>query len=423
MIYKKYDNNSFNLYTINSNKFKTCKLLIMFYKNINKEDITKEIVLQELLSYSTNKYKTKKELLIKLKDLYDLDFNSYTSRIGNIRTINFSYTFLDPLYADKNYLKEVLKIPFEILFKPNINHQEFDNNILNIIKDKIKYNIDNKKEDILSYSIDEALKKTDKDNIVSYDYLGNIKALNKINSSNIYDFYKYMLDNYYCDIYLVGNLDMDKINIIISELFDNYTIKTDKLTIDTKFKNQNYITKTNIKDNYSQSILINTYSLNNLSDKDKYYNLYVFNYLFGGSSLTNKLSTNLRKDNSLCYTVSSKYDLLSNYLIVHSKINKNNKKIALRLINKSLKEIQRGKFSDEELNNAINYLENAITNSLNNQECLINNYIYHNLINAPLLNDRKEFLDKITKQDIINLSKRIKLLSTYFMEGIKNERN
>ena len=73
--------------------------------------------------------------------------------------------------------------------------------------------------------------------------------------------------------------------------------------------------------------------------------------------------------------------------------------------------------------NAIIYLENAITNSLNNQEYLINNYIYHNLINAPLLNDRKEFLDKITKQDIINLSKRIKLLSTYFMEGIKNERN
>ena len=114
MIYKKYNNNSFNLYTIKTDKFKTCEMLITFYNNIDKDNITKEIVLQELLSYSTKKYKNKKDLSTKLKDLYDINFYSYTSKVGNIRTINYSFSFLDPMYTDKNYLKEVLKIPFEI---------------------------------------------------------------------------------------------------------------------------------------------------------------------------------------------------------------------------------------------------------------------------------------------------------------------
>ena len=420
MIYKKYDNNSFNLYTIKTDRFKTCELLITFYNNIQKDNITKEIVLQELLSYSTKKY-NKKELINKLKDLYDINFISYTSRIGNLRTINFKYTFLDPVYTDKKYLNEVLKLSFDIIFNPNIKHQEFDNNTLKIIKNKIKYNIDNIKEDILSYSIKDAIKNTT-NNILSYDYIGNIKDLNNIDNSNIYDFYKYMLNNYNCDIYLIGNLDMDKLNITISNLFDNNIIKNNELIINTKLTS-NVINKINIKDNYSQSILVNIYSLNNLSYVDKYYNLNIFNYLFGGSSLSNKLSQHLRELSSICYSINSYYDITSNYLVVSTQISKDNKNKAIKLINKSLKEIQKGIFSDDDFNNAIKYLDSAINNSLNNQDSLLNNYIYHKLLDAPLLINRKEYLSNITKQDIIDVSKKIKLLTIYFMEGIQDERN
>ena len=422
MIYKKYNNNSYNLYTVKTDKFKTCEMHIIIYNNIDKDNITKEIVLQELLSYSTKKYKTKNELLTKLKDLYDINFNSYTSRVGNIRTINFNYSFLDPIYTDKNYLKEVIKIPFEMIFNPNINNKEFDNNTLNIIKNKIKYNIDNQKENILKYLIKECLKTSDKDGILSYDYIGNIKDLNKINNSNIYDFYEYLLDNYYIDIYLIGNLDMDKINIMINELFNNYIIKTNELNIYTKLNN-NLTSEITIKDDYSQSILIMLYSLNNLNDKERFYTLNIFNNLLGGSSLSNKLSQHLRETNSMCYNINSYYDLCSNYLIIHTQIDKKNKSKAIRLINKALKEIQKGKFSDEEFNNLLMLYDNAINNSLDDPSIILNNYFYHNLINAPFLIDRKDNIDTITKQDIINLSKKIKLLTIYFMEGNNNERD
>ena len=41
MIYKEYKHNTYNLYTVKTDKFKTCHMEIVFRNNINKNDVTK----------------------------------------------------------------------------------------------------------------------------------------------------------------------------------------------------------------------------------------------------------------------------------------------------------------------------------------------------------------------------------------------
>ena len=417
MIYKKYNNNSFNLYTIKTDKFKSCYMEIIFYKEIEKNDITKEIVLSNMLFHSNKKYNKRKYVVEHLEDLYNAKMYSSTSRVGNLRTINFMYSFIDPMYAEKNYLKEAISFPFEMLFNPNIKNEEFDNRTLKIIKSRILADILNQKDDVQSYSIKKALEHTSKDILASLNLNGNIKDLNKINPSNLVDDFKNLFIKYQCDIYLIGNLDMDKTNILIKDLFDNDIIKTNKLKLNCEVNNKLKGKIINEKKTYEQSNLVCVYNLNNLTNKEKNYTFNIFNALFGSDSLSNKLYKNLREDNYLCYNISSFYNKYDNLLIITTGINKKNKSKAIRLIKKSLKEMVVGKFSDKEVDNAISLTMNNLRASLDNQSIIINNYFFNNLDNSPLIKERLENQDNINKKDIIVLSKKIKLLTIYFLEG------
>ena len=42
MIYREYKANTYNIYTIKTDKFKTCHMEIIFRNNIKKEDVTKK---------------------------------------------------------------------------------------------------------------------------------------------------------------------------------------------------------------------------------------------------------------------------------------------------------------------------------------------------------------------------------------------
>ena len=422
MIYKEYKNNSFNLYTIKTDRFKTCFLDIIFYNNVDKDKITKENVLSKMIQQSNLKYPKRKFVVEHSEDLYNAQFYSSNARIGNVRIVCFTLNFLDPTYADKTYIKEVIKFPFDMLFNPNIKNDEFDERTLKIIKNRVHADIDSVKEAPTRYAIKQAIKYFDKNSPAAIEMEGNIKDLNRINSENLVSFYHELLDNYYCDIYLVGNLNMDKMNMMIKELFNNDIIKTNKIKYHVKnnFKNKLEIIE---KDNYDQSTLVCLYDTSKFDDFEKKYVISVFNFIFGNGSLTNKLFTNLREKNSLCYSISSNYQRADDLLIIYSGIDAKNKNKALKLINKSLKEMQNGDFGDEDVDNAIKSLHSALKESLNNQNSLVSNYFSYNMFDFPLLDELIDKIDDVTKNDIVKLANKLKLNLVYMMEGEADERN
>ena len=60
MIYKEYKKSTYNVYTIKTDKFKTCHMEIVFRNNINKSDVTKRSFITEMLVENSNLYKTRK---------------------------------------------------------------------------------------------------------------------------------------------------------------------------------------------------------------------------------------------------------------------------------------------------------------------------------------------------------------------------
>ena len=421
MVYKKYLNNSFNFYGIETDKFKTFHIEIVFYKNINENDITKENVLIENLISNTLKYPKKQDFLISLEELYNASIYSSTTRFGNVRVLSISLDFLDPIYVDDNYLDEVLNTLFEVIFNPNIKFNEFDLNTTKKSKNKILSSINSAKESPSRYAIKQALIYNSNDPS-SYKILGNIDDLNKINNINLVDTYKKLFQDYYCDIYLIGNLNMDKLNIKFEELFKNDVIKNNKLDVYYETKINKKVKRLIEKDDFKQTTLVNIYNLDNLNDFERNYVMDVFNNIFGGSSLTNKLYKYLREDNSLCYNVSSMYQKYDQKLIVYTSIDLKNKNKAIKLIDKALNEMINKKFSDEDIKNSISLITNNLISSKEIPTSLINNYFFHNVAMCPLIDEKIENINNVTKKDIVSVAKKIKLSTIYIMGG-QNERN
>ena len=165
------------------------------------------------------------------------------------------------------------------------------------------------------------------------------------------------------------------------------------------------------------------YNTTKLTDKEKNYTIHLFNYIFGSGSLTTKLYKYLREENSLCYNTYSLYQKLDNLLIIFVGIDYQNKKQCVKLVNKALKEMVNGKFTEEEINYAKNSLITSTEAIMDNASSLLDNYVFHNVVGTPLLAERRKELNKVTKAEIVAVAKKIKLNTVYILGGQTDEKN
>ena len=217
--------------------------------------------------------------------------------------------------------------------------------------------------------------------------------------------------------YFEGNLDMDKVVQLIKDKFKIKTIKDYKvnLYVDNKIRKKNLdICETG---NYEQDSLVMIYNLDNLNKKERDYVIQLYNIILGSGGLTSKLYKYLREENSLCYIVSSMYQKYDGLLLIYSGIDKKDKNKCLKLINKALQEMINGDFTDEELDNAKKAVISSIKMSEDTNGGIINNYLFNELDNLPLYDERVKEFKKISKKDVIEVAKKVKLNTIYLLSG------
>ncbi len=418
MKYKTYNCNSFNVHTIKTDRFKTSHVEVIFRDIANKEEMGAYSFLADMLSQSSKKYPRKKDLITRFEELYKIVIFASTLRVGNTLDFHVSLDFINPEYIDdKNYEEEVFKTLFDIIENPNITNDEFDLKTFNIVKERIKREINSLKENPVKQSIKEAIKTMDTSTPTSYELLGNLENLEKITPSSLYKTYKNLRKNFKVDIFLIGNLDMDETVERIKKYFKNrYIIEENfDLMVDNK-----EVKKPKVRSMSSDNVqanLVMIFNLKNLTEIEKNITFNVFNYLYGSGGLTSKLYQSIREKNSLCYQISSMYLKYDKLLLVHISLEQANVKKATSLVKKELKNMQNGNFSSEELKDAINNMIISLDMSLDNNVSIINNYVFHIFDNLPMPEERIEMFKNIKKEDIINVAKKVKLNTVFTLEG------
>jgi predicted Zn-dependent peptidase len=109
-----------------------------------------------------------------------------------------------------------------------------------------------------------------------------------------------------------------------------------------------------------------------------------------------------------------KYDGL---LMIYSGIDAKDKDLCIELVNKAMKEMSSGDFSDTELDNAIKTVISSLKMGEDTQGGIINNYLFNYLDNLPLYDERVKEFKTVTREEVVNVAKKIKLNTIYLLKG------
>lgn len=417
MKYNSFCNETYNLYTIETNKFKSSHMEVVFRSKATKKNITYTALLCDILMESCKNYPSRKLLARELARLYNASFNSSTSRVGETLITNFTVDFLDPKYTSMDVVEETIKLLFELLFEPNINEDGFDEKTFERLKKSLAIEIDALKEDPKQASILEGFQEIDKEDLRSFNASGDAFVLDEITPKKLYDFYLNFLENSARDVYVIGNLNMKQIDKFVKKYQSFTSITTTDIPIfldEIKSKGN----KTSVKDGeITQTQLVQIYSLHGLTEKEENYVLPLFNMLWGSGSLESKLYKALRGENSLCYNVNTFYQKYDRVVVLHTAIDEASTNLALKLIGNTLADMRKGFIEEDELENVKNQLVTSLHLALDNPNRLIDLYVFKNIANLEDIETRVDEIRKVTVSDLLEVAKKIKLQLTYRVRG------
>ena len=399
MEYLNKDLNSYKLHLINTDKFKTVTVKLLFRSPIVKEEITIRNVLCDMLLQSTKNYNSRRKLSIKSEDLYSAHISNYTFRNGNYISSSFTMSLLNDKYTEENNMLECFKFLSEIIFNPDLNNKKFNEDRLNIVKNNIKNNIKSIKENPTKYSLMK-LNETYNRGPISYRLNGYIEDLDDINSSNLYDYYLKFIKNSLIDIYVVGDIDFRDVTKQIRSNFKFRNIN--KYNVPISLKTIKPRKRCNSIKEVSNNLQTNISIMCNISALTKYerdYVLPIYNLLLGGG-VDSKLFKNVREENSLCYTIKSFVRTLDNTLTIVAGIDSTNYDKCIELIKKNVLDMKKGKFDIKDINVAKEYLITAMDDICEDSNSIINYYFSKELLKLDELDIRKEKINIVKRNEI-----------------------
>jgi predicted Zn-dependent peptidase len=420
-VIKKRLKNNVDLKIIPTTKFKTLVLNIGFKGPYKQKDITGLYLLSKIMADSSKKY-PKAELLARQQDyLYGTAIQVSSQLVGELSLFSLTISILDPKLISSKFklLEKAIDLIVELIYRPNIVNGLFDQQLFETTKSNHMYrlkSLDNDKESVAAIRMKELV---DDNHPYQQLSLGNLKDLSAITNQDLIKLYKELLDRE-IEIYVLGDVLAKNIVTTIEKKFKAKAVnKKIKTIIPLKQKNVKKVVETR---KFNQSHLSYLLTVNTLVGDKDYYPMIMFNAIFGRTPLS-KLFRVVREKNSLCYSISSSYQVNYGFINVGAGIDAKNYKKADSLIRQQLTLMKQGSFTQEDINMNRNMLVTMIEHTYDQPVGLVNQLVTSDLIKADTIKqDYIDNLNKVTKAQIIKAAKKVEVKIEYLLkQGDKNE--
>ncbi len=418
--YKKYDLESSNLHVIKTDKFKTVAVRIYFKRKLKKDEINYRNMLSDILLESNSQYKTRRQLQIQKEELYNISLSGSSYKSGEYTFITYSMSFLNEKYTEPNMNEKSIELLLDLIQKPYIDDNKFDLETFNYTKDGLKnflVSIDENPDRLAAIRLEEEM---GENTPLAYRASGYLDTLDEVTSEKLYEYYKSMIENDIIDIFVIGDIDEEKIKQIFEKrkFRDKKNPKTESHFVkleDTRKEKEIIENK-----GFVQSKLKMGFKMSELDDFERKYVMIAYNFILGGGN-DSKLFREVREKNSLCYYISSSYSNLYQMLTVSAGIANDSYEKTVSLVKKAIQEMKDGDFDDDDLEEVKSIYKNTCLSFYDNPFDIINSYLVHEYLDYDLIEDKIKNIQKVTKEDIIKVASKIKLDTVYFLEGGSDE--
>ena len=423
MVTKNIEVGSYNLHLIKTDKFKSLFFEIIITKKLKKEDITITNLLIDNMSFSTKKYNTLRLMNIKKQDLYNAFFLASNKRLGKAMQTKLTFSMLNPKYTEESMLEESIEFLKEIIYNPNIEQDAFNETIFNRIKEEniidIKGSLTNPK-----YYASQRLKELmNKKEVISYKQAGYLEDIEKITSKDLYEYYKKFFKNANIDFYVVGDFNQKEIESIITKNFKFNNANKSLLDIKYNYQNKRESCQEVIEQSsFNQSVFATNYNLKNLTQKEKNYTMILYNIILGNSP-ESRLFKNIREKKSFAYSINSSYKYSDNTLIIFAGINSKNYEDVKISINEEIENLKENLIEEKELENAKQLFISTLKETEEYPSSIIDFNYNKKYFKSKNIDNQIKIIEKITREEILKVAKKITLDTIYLLKEGENETN
>ena len=365
--------------------------------------------------------KTQEEISKKLEELYGASFDCGADKTGDNQVLKFYIESVNDQFLpqqEENMLKCSINNLFEIVFNPLIENKGFKKEYVEQEKQNMKQRIEGKIDNKARYALDRYIEEWYKDKAFGLYKFGYTEDLENIDSKNLYQTYKNLIDNCKIDIFVSGILD-DNLEQYILENEELQKLKPRKpdyniaKIISKKAEKENSVTESM---DVSQGKLVLGLDLD-VGEEEARYHALLYNSILGGSA-NSKLFQNVREKAHLAYVASSSYIRYKNNIFVNCGIEIENYDKALNLIKEQIENMKKGNFTDKEIENAKKGIISGIQAIEDEQDTQIVYYYGQELSqNKMPVSEYKEKVMQVSKENILSIANKVKIDTIYFLKN------
>ncbi|MGX1901718.1 putative Zn-dependent peptidase [Thermolongibacillus altinsuensis] len=404
------------LHLIPTEKYKTNTIVFKMKAPLRKEDVTLRALLPYVLQSATKTHPTMMQLRSYLDDLYGATLHVDLMKKGEYHIITFRIDI-----ANEKFLKDAapllskaLELLHEILFSPLLENGAFSTKIVEQEKRVLKQKIQSIFDDKMRYANLRLVQEMYKGEPYALDVHGELQDVDQIDAKRLYAYYERALKEDDVDLYVIGDVDIAEVKTMVERLFSFSPRKGNALNDGirkTKAEVKEIIERQDVK----QGKLNIGYRTNVTYNDDDYYALQVWNGIFGGFSHS-KLFINVREKASLAYYAASRVESHQGFLMVMSGIEPKNYEKAVKIINEQMEAMKKGDFTDEEITQTKAVIRNQLLETIDTPRGMVE-VSYHNVIaqRKRPFHEWLQGIDAVTRDQIVQVAKKIELDTIYFL--------
>ncbi len=422
------ENNQFMVYPIGegihslfipAEKFKTNITGILLRSRLDKKSATYNALLAQVLKAGCKKYASRLSLARKAEEMYGAIFDISIVKKGGEQIIFFFLETLKEEYVEENLKEEGLRFLNEVLCHPLLEGESFSTTVVErekeVLRQRIKSRMDDKKE----YAKERCFEEMFPDDPFGVYADGYEDELNTITAESLYDHYRRALSENPLEFVFTGKNDAEETNRMVKEIFQ---IKREKCKRWEREKNRTGREKENYVEeemDISQGKLAMGFDTGLSSTGKEFYSLLVFNELLGGGA-SSRLFLNVREKEGLCYYINTYIYRFKMILFLQAGIDRADFKKAVDLIKKTVEEMKRAQWKEEELELAKKSLKKSYSSLQDYQSGLMDFYVtQYCLESGDTIETLLENIDTVTGEDLKKAAESLVLNTVYFLSKNK----
>lgn len=413
--------NNETVYLEQTDKYKTISIGVKMFTPFKKEYLAQKSLLSSMMTKVNAKYRDEQLFNIHCQELYDMGISMQSTRVGRMGIVSLTLTIVNPKYIKENLdlLEEAVDTLKTILLNPYFTTELLEQE-KRLLINELESIYNNKGQ----YACQQFIKAMFKNELLSIKSTGEIEDIKGVTLDSLNLAYQSML-KYPRIFFVIGDVESVKVQSLFKDLTLPQTIGdiNSDYFIDKETKEITDVTKIIEVQNISQSILYMGYRTNIRIDDEMYIAMTIFTGMLG-QFFHSTLFQVIREKHNLAYYVGSDYNPRKGNMAITAAISSCNYQQCIDLVDQIIDDYNKGSFDDE----VLELTKKAYINQLKKQEdfpsSMINS-IYAELANFRVLDlsEKISLINKVSKDDIIKVSRALKLDTIYFLKGEANEEN